>query len=98
MLLGRWLLRPLRPLLWDLGLRPLLDLGLRLCPLRLRLLHSRLLGCGLLRTLRLLRPFRMLLRSRPPALLLTLFVFLVLRIHWYHRSDTQKERRRTRYS
>jgi hypothetical protein len=91
LLLGSWLLRTLRPLL--------LDLWLRLCPLRLRLLHSLLLGCRLLRTLRRLRPFGMLLRSRPPAaLLLTLFVFLVLCVHGYHRSDTQKERRRTRYS
>ena len=100
-LLRRRLLRALRALLLNLWLRPLLDLGLRLCPLRLRLLHSRLLRCGLLRTLRLLRPFGVLLlrlRSRPAALLLPLFVFLVLRVHWYHRSDTQKERCRTRYS
>jgi hypothetical protein len=55
-----------------------------------------LLGCPLRGSFRLLRPFSMLLRSRPPALLLALFVFLVLREHWYHRSHTQKERGGTR--
>jgi hypothetical protein len=94
-LLRRWLLRPLRPLWLDARLRLC---PLRLYPLRLLLLHSRLLGCGLRRTFRLLRPFGMLLRSRPAPLLLTLFVFLVLRVHRYRRSHTQKEHGSTRYS
>ncbi len=88
--LGGRLLRALRPLL--------LDLRLRLYPLRRLLLHSWLLGCRLWRMRRRLRPLCMLLLSRPAALLLTFFVFLVLRVDWYHRCDTQKEHRRTRYS
>jgi hypothetical protein len=64
----------------------------------LLLLHSLLLGCRLLCTFRLLRPFRMLLLGRTAALLLTLFVFLMLRVDWHHCSDTQKERGGTRYS
>ncbi len=95
------LLRPLGTLLLDLRLW-------LLRPLRLLLLHSLLLGCRLWCTLRLLRTFGMLLlrrlrmllrwRSWPPALLLSLFVFLVLGIHWYDRSQTQEDCGGTRYS
>jgi len=74
LLLGRHLLHPLRPL-W-------LDARLWLCPLRLLFLHPLLRACLGLPTLRLLRALGMLLLSRPAALLLTLFVFLVLRVHW----------------
>jgi hypothetical protein len=74
LLLGRRLLRPLRPL-W-------LDVRLWLCPLRLLFLHSLLRACRGLPTFRLLRALGMLLLTRPAALLLTLFVFLVLRVHW----------------
>jgi len=72
LLLGRRLLRPLWPL-W---------LDARLCPLRLLFLHPLLRACLGLPTFRLLRALGMLLLSRPAALLLTLFVFLVLRVHW----------------
>ena len=74
LLLGRHLLHPLRPL-W-------LDARLWLCPLRLLFLHPLLRACLGLPTFRLLRALGMLLLSRPAALLLTLFVFLVLRVHW----------------
>ena len=74
LLLGRRLLRPLWPL-W-------LDARLWLCPLRLLFLHPLLRACLGLPTFRLLRALGMLRLSRPAALLLTLFVFLVLRVHW----------------
>jgi len=74
LLLLRRLLRPLWPL-W-------LDARLWLCPLRLLFLHPLLRACLGLPTFRLLRALGMLLLSRPAALLLTLFVFLVLRVHW----------------
>ncbi len=102
-------LRPLGPLLLDLRLRlyplrPLL-LNLRLRPLLLLLLHTLLLGWGLLRTFRLLWPFGtlllrrlLLLLSRPAPLLPFLFVFLMLPVHWYHRSHTQEEGGCTCYS
>jgi glucan phosphoethanolaminetransferase (alkaline phosphatase superfamily) len=78
----------------------LLNPRLLLSPLGL-LLHSLLLLWGLLRTLLLLlRWLRalLLLLSRSAALLLSLFVILMLRINWYHRSHTQEDGGGTRYT